>query len=69
MCNNNSNDGLFDAIFGTEQEQQDASGNTLYDIITTAPIGEAVYGKQDTSQSSLEERYSSRVNLKIQNID
>lgn len=70
MCNNNSSDGLFDTIFGSELAQQDTSGDTLYDIVSAAaPIGETAYSKQDTSQSSLEERYSNRVNIIIENID
>ena len=70
MCSNNSSDGLFDAIFGSEQTQQDTSGDTLYDIVNAAaPIGETAYSRQDTSQSSLEEKYSSRVNIRIENIN
>lgn len=71
MCSNNSNDKLYDIVFGQSCAQADSDGdNTLFSIFNDdAEAASATFTCNDTSVSSLEEKYSNRVNIRIENID
>ena len=71
MCNNNSGDGLFDIVFGQDNAQQtNEEGSSLFSIINDEADTESVkFSLHDTSLSSLDEKFSNRVNIRIENID
>lgn len=71
MCSNNSKDKLYDIVFGQGKAQADSDGdNTLFSIFNDdAEAASATFSRNDTSVSSLEEKYSNRVNIRIENID
>ena len=71
MCSNNSKDNLYDIVFGQSNTQADSDGdNTLFSIFNDdAGAASATFSRNDASVSSLEEKYSNRVNIRIENID
>jgi hypothetical protein len=71
MCSNNSKDNLYDIVFGQDNAQPGSDGdNTLFSIFNDdAGTASATFSRNDTSVSSLEEKYSNRVNIRIDNID
>lgn len=71
MCSNNSKDNLYDIVFGQGNARTDGDGdNTLFNIFNDdAETASATFSRNDTSVSSLEEKYSNRVNIRIENID
>lgn len=71
MCNNTSGDGLFDMVFGQDNVQQvNDEGDSLFSIINDGADSESTtFSLHDSSLSSLEEKYSNRVNIRIENID
>ena len=71
MCSNNSKDNLYDIVFGQGNAQTDGDGdNTLFNIFNDdAETTSVTFSRNDTSVSSLEEKYSNRVNIRIENID
>jgi hypothetical protein len=71
MCNNNSSDDLFDLVFGQDNTHPDNDDeDSLFSIINDgAEMVTVRLSPHDTSLSSLEEKYSNRVNIRIENID
>lgn len=70
MCNN-SNEELYDLVFGQEKTLPNYDkDDDLFSIINDeADMPSATFTCNDTSISSLDEKYSNRVNIRIENID
>ena len=70
MCNN-SNDEIYDLVFGQETTPANYDkDDALFSIINDeADIASATFSRNDTSISSLDEKYSNRVNIRIENIE